>query len=109
MAAVSGRQGVSHLAEMSVDEYLRHSADATARRLAPAWSAGLSNGKLGETLHAFGRASLNVKICARLLDVHTNTIYHRLNSIKQSTGVDPRTYAGLSNLLAIMALSKTSS
>jgi len=95
---------VTHLADVSVDHYLRFAADATARRLAPPWSMALADGKFGETLEAFARASLNVKACASLLDVHGNTIYHRLNAIKRATGIDPRTHAGLSNLLAIMSV-----
>jgi carbohydrate diacid regulator len=108
ISALDGTDIVRHLASINLDRYLRYSANKTARRLTPSWSAKLAEGKFGKTLEAFARASLNVKTCARLLDVHTNTVYHRLNAIKRKTGVDPRTYAGLSNLLAIISLSESS-
>jgi DNA-binding PucR family transcriptional regulator len=44
----------------------------------------------------FTECSLNVKVAARRLGLHTNTLYFRLNRIKQLTGVDPRNFAGAS-------------
>jgi DNA-binding PucR family transcriptional regulator len=55
-------------------------------------------------LHAFAEASLNIKECAHILDVHNNTIYHRLNRIEKLTGIDPRTYEGLTQLLTVLAI-----
>ena len=95
---------VAHLASVSVDAWLRHRADATARRLKPAWSGALRDSRLVPTLEAFAAASLNVKACANLLKVHNNTVYHRLNNVRRLTGVDPRTYAGLSHLLAVLSI-----
>jgi hypothetical protein len=98
---------VVHLGEVSVDTWLRYKADATARRLAPAWTSALRDSRFVPTLEAFAAASLNVKVCANLLKVHNNTVYHRLNSVRRLTGVDPRTYAGLSHLLAVLAIGRT--
>jgi sugar diacid utilization regulator len=104
---ISGaRRPVAHLGEVSVDAWLRHRADATARRLTPAWTNALRDSRLVPTLEAFAAASLNVKACANLLKVHNNTIYHRLNSVRRLTGVDPRTYAGLSHLLAVVSIDR---
>jgi PucR C-terminal helix-turn-helix domain len=36
---------------------------------------------------------------ARHLDLHTNTVHFRLNRIRDLTGINPRSYAGLSLLL----------
>jgi sugar diacid utilization regulator len=104
---ISGaRRPVAHLGEVSVDAWLRHKADATARRLTPAWTNALRDSRLVPTLEAFAAASLNVKACANLLKVHNNTVYHRLNSVRRLTGVNPRTYAGLSHLLAVASLER---
>jgi hypothetical protein len=97
-------QRVAHLASAQVDAYLRHNADGTARRLARPWVDALRTGELIATLHAFAGASLNVKACAAILKVHNNTVYHRLNAVRRLTGVDPRSYAGLSHLLAVLSV-----
>jgi hypothetical protein len=54
-------QAVVSLAEASVDDYLRRTADETARRLAPPLPAAIRDGELGRTLEAFAAANLNVK------------------------------------------------
>jgi hypothetical protein len=95
---------VAHLADTSIVAWLRHIADETAQRLAPPWIGALADGGHAETLQAFADASLNVKACARRLKVHNNTIYHRLNRVRSLTGVDPRSYAGLSQLLTALAV-----
>lgn len=95
---------VAHLAETAVDAYLRHKADETAMRLTPPWAETLVGNDLVGTLHSFAASSLNVKACAAALGVHNNTIYHRLNRVQKLTGVDPRSYAGLSQLLCALDL-----
>jgi PucR C-terminal helix-turn-helix domain len=47
------------------------------------------------TVHQFAACNLNVKRAARHLDLHTNTVYFRLNRIRELTGIDPRCQAGL--------------
>jgi hypothetical protein len=96
---------VVHLAEIAVDTYLRHKADETALRLTPPWAKTLAGSNLVGTLQAFAACSLNVKACAAALKVHNNTVYHRLDRVQKLTGVDPRTYAGLSQLLCALSLS----
>jgi hypothetical protein len=95
---------VAYLGDAAIDTYLRHTADATARRLAPAWSGTLAADGHVQTLRAFADSNLNVKACANRLKVHNNTVYHRLNRIRRLTGIDPRTYAGLSQLLTALAI-----
>jgi len=101
---LGAEQHVSHLADVRVDAYLRNNADATAQRLASPWAGILRAEKYARTLHAFAEASLNIKECAHILDVHNNTIYHRLNRIEKLTGIDPRTYEGLTQLLTVLAI-----
>ena len=70
----------------------------------------LSNSRsadLVRTIQAFAKCDLRVKDTARLLRIHTNTVYFRLNQIKELTGVDPRTFAGTSLLLTALRLLQT--
>ncbi len=95
---------IQHLADVGVEAYLRHRADETALRLTPAWAAALIDAGLAQTLEAYAATSMNIKACAGRLDVHGNTVYHRLARVRRLTGIDPRTYPGLTQLLTAMAV-----
>jgi hypothetical protein len=56
------------------------------------------------TIGQFAACNFNVKRTARHLDLHTNTVYFRLNRIRELTGIDPRCYAGLSLLLTTVRM-----
>jgi sugar diacid utilization regulator len=93
-------------------DFLIRRADRAALRLVPDWArdAHLSNGRsvdLLGTIRAFAECDLSVKNTARRLQVHPNTVYFRLNQIKERTGVDPRTFAGTSFLLTALRLSES--
>ena len=55
-----------------------------------------------ETIRAFADADLNVADAANRIHVHPNTIRYRLQQIATKTGHDPRTFAGLVELLCIL-------
>ena len=93
---------IRHLREVDVQAYLAYTADNTARRLLPALPAEVTSSPLADTLAAFAAASLNVKQCARQLEVHTNTIYYRLNRVQKLTGLDPRRFGALVQLTIAM-------
>lgn len=93
---------IRHLLEVDVNEYFRHTADPTARRLLSTLPAEVLTEPLRGTVSAFAASSLNVKECARLLDVHTNTIYYRLNRVRKLTGLDPRSFAALSQIMTAL-------
>jgi hypothetical protein len=46
------------------------------------------------TIRQFAKCYFSVNRTARHLNLHTNTIYFRLNRIRELTGIDPRSYAG---------------
>ena len=103
-------QPVELFADIDLREFLMQRASDSAFRLIPEWvrhfgpeGSGPSH-ELLRTIRAFGDCSFNVKQTARRVGVHTNTIYFRLNRIKQLTGIDPRTYAGTSRLLTTLRL-----
>jgi sugar diacid utilization regulator len=101
---------IMHFADIDLLEFLVRRPDAAARRLIPPWAGRLldaDNGKSGElsrTISQFADCNFNVKRTARRLDLHTNTVYFRLNRIRELTGIDPRSYSGLSLLLTTLRM-----
>jgi hypothetical protein len=68
---------------------------------------GLSDDDLAaavETIRAFSDADLNVARAAQQTHVHPNTVRYRLQQIATKTGHDPRTFAGLVDLLCILEI-----
>jgi PucR C-terminal helix-turn-helix domain/GGDEF-like domain len=55
-----------------------------------------------ETIRAFSSADLNVAKAADRMHVHPNTVRYRLQQIATKTGYDPRTFAGLVDLICIL-------
>ena len=103
-----GNRTLRHFADIDLAEFVIHGADTAALRLIPNWvreaHASGTEAYLTRTIRAFADCSLNVKETARRLGVHTNTIYFRLNRIKERTGADPRTFYGTSTLLTALRL-----
>jgi hypothetical protein len=103
---------VVEFAGIDLVEFLRRRPNAAAFRLIPDWADRFlaadrdKTGALAHTIEAFAASSLNVKRAARRLGVHTNTLYFRLNRIEALTGVDPRSFAGLSLLLTTLKLAE---
>lgn len=99
-----------HFSDIDLPEFLIRRADGAATRLIPQWMRQVNLAKddqsreLMRTIRAFAECSLNVKQTAQRLDVHANTIYFRLNRIDKLSGVNPRTYSGISTLLTAFRL-----
>lgn len=55
-----------------------------------------------ETLQGFAGANMNVTRGAAELHIHENTLRYRLRRLRQRTGHDPQTFAGLLELLCLM-------
>jgi hypothetical protein len=55
-----------------------------------------------ETLQGFAAANLNVTRGAAELHIHENTLRYRLRRLRQRTGHDPQSFAGLLELLCLM-------
>jgi DNA-binding PucR family transcriptional regulator len=56
------------------------------------------------TIRAFAGCDMNVARTAAQLYVHPNTVRHRLARIAETIEHDPRTYAGLTELICILDL-----
>ena len=99
-----------HFSEIDLSEFLIQRADRAAIRLIPEWTRHLTAdgdaeaAKLSRPIHAFAHCSLNVKQTAGKLGIHTNTVYVRLNRIKKLTGIDPRTFSGISLMVTALHL-----
>ena len=95
-------------ADIDLNEALVQRADRTLLGLIPdSIRASLASGReleLFATIRAFADCSMNVKETARRLRIHANTVYFRLNKIEQRTGVDPRTFTGMSQLVTALRL-----
>ena len=99
-----------HFSDIDLQEFVILRSDKAAARLVPKWMRQINLAdddqcrELVRTIRAFADCSLNVKQTARLLGVHTNTVYFRLNRIGKLSGVNPRTYTGISMLLTALRL-----
>jgi hypothetical protein len=96
-------------ADIELNDFLIRQANKAALRLIPSWARNIHEARgqgddLFPTIRAFADCSLNVKQTARKLGVHTNTVYFQLNQIRKQSGVDPRTFSGMSLLLAALRL-----
>lgn len=71
----------------------------------PAWVGDFTaadckaRGKLAATLRAYADADMNVLKTAKLLGVHANTVYARMNRIEEITGQDALGYHALTDML----------
>ena len=101
---------VMHFGGIDLLEFLARRPDAAAQRLIPTWAGrlkeadGSKSGALSRTIRRFAACDLNVKRTARDLNLHTNTVYFRLNHVRKLTGIDPRSYLGLSLLLTTLQM-----
>jgi hypothetical protein len=83
-------------------------ADATTRALIASKGHALralpddDRGIATTTIRAFAACDLNISRTARELYVHPNTVRYRLAQIARTTGHDPRTFAGLTELVCVL-------
>jgi sugar diacid utilization regulator len=102
-AGVSKR--VSKFSDLPIRDLLVHRGSDYVLSAPPGWVAALiaanskSAGKFILTLRAIATADLNVQEAARALRKHPNTIYMRLERIRDITGLDGQRYRDLTELL----------
>lgn len=91
--------------ELPVRSLLVQAGGESVRAAAPAWSFALTaaddkaEGALGLTLKALADADLNIQKAGRRLNVHPNTVYARLERVRDVTGLDGRRHHDLVELL----------
>ena len=110
-ASVTNR--VVQFSDLPIRSLMLHSGGGYVRSAAPIWISPLvdadeiSKGALVGTLRALADADLNVQKAGRHLGVHPNTVYARMNRIRELTGRDGQRYHDLVELLLAVDCWKT--
>jgi hypothetical protein len=108
LSYTSVERPVLALAELSAFEAALTGADAATRALIAGKGAGLAALPNAEreqataTIRAFAAADMSISAAAATLFVHPNTIRYRLSRIAATSGHDPRTFTGLTDLICIL-------
>lgn len=96
---------VMPFSSLSIRRLLIHRGVEYVQSALPSWLGLLhdadmkSRGQLVKTLRALADADMNVQRAARALRIHPNTIYARIQRIKDLTGLDAQCYHDLTHLL----------
>ncbi|MBK8763503.1 MAG: helix-turn-helix domain-containing protein [Burkholderiaceae bacterium] len=102
-ASVADR--VVQFSKLPIRSLLVHRGADQVRATPPPWVAPLLDadkkaaGMLVQTLRAMAEADLNVQKAARTLGKHPNTVYARLERIRDLSGLDGQRYRDLTELL----------
>ena len=96
---------VVQFSDLPVRGLLVHRGADHVRSAPPKWAQSLvdadakASGALVATLRAVADADMNVQQAARLLGRHPNTVYTRIERIRELTGLDGQRYRDLTELL----------
>lgn len=92
---------VAQYSELPIRDLLVHHGKDFVQAAPPAWVAALvgADESLIQTLRAVAEADLNLQKAGRILGRHPNTVYMRLEKIKDLTGLDGQRYRDLTELL----------
>ena len=98
---------VVQFSEIPLQRLLLHFAAKDFHRVLPIWTQAFhdadarAGGALVATLRAYAAADMNVLQAAQTLSVHANTIYARLQRIGEISGLQPRSFGALRDLLTV--------
>jgi hypothetical protein len=102
-ASVDNR--VVQFSDLPIRDLLVHHGTDYVQAAPPGWVAALASadakadGALTQTLRAVADADLNIQKAARILGRHPNTVYTRIERIRDLTGLDGQRYRDLTELL----------
>jgi PucR C-terminal helix-turn-helix domain/GGDEF-like domain len=114
LAYTSASRPVLALTELSSLQTALLAADQATQALIAAKSRGLHDlsdeerRTAADTIRAFAASDMNVRGAAERIGVHPNTVRYRLERIASSTGHDPRTFDGLTELVCAIELARAS-
>ena len=106
MAHVGAR--VQQYSSLRLRDQLIHLSREPLARALPRWqqswldSERRAKGALSDTLRAYADANMNALQAARALGAHPNTLYARIDRIQSITGLDPRCFHDLVDLLLMI-------
>jgi sugar diacid utilization regulator len=92
-------------ADLPIRGLLVHRGTEYIQSAPPNWVAALmaadakAGGALVQTLRAIADADMNMQKAARILGKHPNTVYTRIERIREMTGLDGQRYHDLTELL----------
>jgi sugar diacid utilization regulator len=102
-ATVANR--VVHFPRVPLRSLLARRAGEILLSAAPNWAGALdeadarTQGVLAQTLRAIADADLNMQKAARLLGKHPNTVYARIDRVRELTGLNAQSFHDLNELL----------
>ncbi len=91
--------------ELTLRQVALDTARDELRPVLPDWALALrakdddSGNVLSDTLRAYADASMNILKAAAVLSVHPNTIYARLDKVRDVSGLEPKAFHQLNELL----------
>ncbi|MEO7244613.1 MAG: helix-turn-helix domain-containing protein [Rubrivivax sp.] len=94
-------------ATIPLRELMIHLAGEELQRLLPPWAGDFYQaddrlgGTLSATLRAYADADMNVLKAGLRLALHPNTVYARMNRIRDVTGLNARAYSALTDLITV--------
>jgi len=100
-------QRVVQYSSLSMSQILMNLAGAELTGLLPPWAEAFSREdnksktKLSKTLYMYADADMNAIQAAKQLQVHPNTLYARFDRISSVTGLDPRRFHDLCEILMV--------
>ncbi|MGH2756016.1 MAG: PucR family transcriptional regulator [Actinomycetota bacterium] len=105
----AGVAGVGEASSFS-DDWLEASllpvSDRLKDLLSPGHTVATDNVELADTVLTFAESGFSLAESARRLGVHANTVTYRLDRWQKLTGWDPRTFAGLTQSIVSMRLTR---
>lgn len=99
---------VKRYGDIPLPQILLHLVADNLQPLLPDWTGSFlkadakAAGALFATLQAYAHTNMNLQKAALHLAVHPNTLYARLQRIADITGVDAKSYRGLTELLLVI-------
>ncbi len=111
LEAASLIQPVLQFAQVRLRQLLLRQASDSLRHAVPRWTSDFLSadrrlrGALQISLNCYADSNMNLQKTAACLGVHANTLYARFQKIEDLTGLDPRNFHALNEMLLILDLS----
>jgi hypothetical protein len=102
---------VLQFGDLPLRRLLLHGGREYVRNALPGWAEAFgeadlkAHGALSQTLRAYADADMNLIRAARLLELHPNTLYARMQRIKAVSGLNCQRYHSLTDLLLVVECS----
>jgi len=100
-------QRTIYFTKLSAFQLLFHLAQAEFSKALPVWAQTFDDADqitkrvLFKSLKAYANSNMNMQLAARSLEIHPNTLVARFQRIQEITGLNPKTFDGLTDLLLV--------